>query len=104
MKTKFKKVIIPEFIFTDGSLGVFSGFDRDCYPEGPKINPVWIWTLGLFDVDGNYFVIELDTRKKLKTPTIFHDEKPTANVKQKTIQIIGVLITFNIALVLFNMG
>jgi len=76
MKTKFKKVIVPEFIFTDGSLGVFNGFDRDCYPEGLELPPEWIWKLGLFDVDGNYFVVELDTRKKLKKPTIFHDEKP----------------------------
>ena len=76
MKSKFKKVVVPKFIFTDGSLGVFSGFDRNCHPEGSENPPEWIWTLGLFDVDGNYFVIELDTRKKLKTPTIFHDEKP----------------------------
>ena len=77
-KTKFEKIIISEFVFTDGSMGVFDGFDRDCYPCDGHERPHWLWQMGLFDIDGNYFRIEIDSRKtkRKKDVTYFLEDKP----------------------------
>lgn len=70
MKNGFAQIIIPEFIFTDGSVGIFSGFDRGSYPFDGDVPPKWLWEMGVFDTQGNYFKIEVDTRKAKKTKTV----------------------------------
>ena len=71
-KYKFEQVIIPEFIFTDGSVGTFVGFNRGCYPCDGVEYPKWIWQMGLFDAEGNYFKIKIDERKsKLRKKVTF---------------------------------
>jgi hypothetical protein len=67
---RFPKIVIPEFVFTDGSVGVFSGFDRQYSPADPSERPKWIWTMGIFDHQGNYFYIEIDTRKSKMKKTV----------------------------------
>ena len=71
MKTnKFDKIIIPEFIFADGSMGIFDGYDRKCCPDDGRERPKWLWKIGLFDIDGNYFGIEIDARRSERKKTI----------------------------------
>ena len=63
------KIFIPSFVFTDGSTGPFLGYDResrvpsDCAPK-------WLWEMSVYDAGGNYFAIDIDTRKKSQSKEV----------------------------------
>ena len=59
----FERITIPDFVFTDGSVGVFDGFDRGCCPTDGKDHPRWLWEMGIFTLEGAYFKIAIDSRK-----------------------------------------
>ncbi len=75
---EFEEIIIPKFIFEDGAEGVFVGFDRGCCPTGEDVPPRYFWEMGIFDAVGNYFKIEIDTRKakRCKQVTFLLGGKP----------------------------
>ena len=65
------RIIIPDFIFTDCTVGIFDGYDRGCCGIGdPK--PKWVWEMGVFDNQGHYFYLDIDTREsKISTKITF---------------------------------
>ena len=68
----FPRIIVPNFIFTDGSEGVFVGYDRKCCPDGGEDLPKYVWDMGVFDDEGTYFKIRIDSRKsKRETQVTF---------------------------------
>ena len=75
------KIIIPNFIFADGSTGTFTGYDRG------RLGLIFIngtikmessrslWKMNVYDdqptrFGGNYFVIDIDTRKKSQSKEV----------------------------------
>ena len=71
MKKFDNKIMIPDFVFTDGSVGPFNGYEGISFPM--DLPRKWVWEMGLVDNKGNCFTIEIDTRKKSRTKhaTIF---------------------------------
>lgn len=68
--SKHKQVIVPEFYFSDGTIGVFIGFDRECCPQGPEQLSPWMLEMGVFDKDGNFFKMKIDRRKVSKSKKV----------------------------------
>lgn len=72
MKNSFEEIVIPHFIYEDGSQSAFTGYVRDRESGGRSEE-----FLRVFDDRGHYYGINLDKRRdsNQKRPTLFIEKK-----------------------------
>lgn len=73
MKNSFEEIVIPNFIFEDGTQSTFIGYLRSSEPGEHRSQEF----LRVFDDRGHYYSVYLDKRKKVsrKKPTLFIEKK-----------------------------
>lgn len=60
MKNSFEEIVIPNFVFEDGSQSTFIGYLRSREPGKNRSEEYW----RVFDDRGHYYSVYLDKRKK----------------------------------------